>query len=177
MEEFLDVLDQNGNKIGRKEPRTIIHKDGFWHRAVFVVIVNSKNQILLQKRGPDKESHPNCWDISVAGHIPAGKDSLTTAKNELKEELGLNAETNELSLLFSYKHGVVLNDGKFLNNSWYDIYLLKRDLAVEDINLQAEELSEVEWFEIDDLKQELKNQNQNFVSHISYPKLFKILRS
>lgn len=176
MNEYLDILDKNGNQTGKRELRTIVHQKGLWHRAVFVAIINSKNQILLQKRGPNKDSHPNCWDISVGGHIPAGMNSLEAADKELEEELGIKVDSKDLQHLFSYKHSVILNDGKFLNNSWYDLYLLKKDIKINEIMMQVEELSEIKWFDINKLKEELNNKNSTFVQHkIAYPKLFNIL--
>ena len=47
--EYLDILDENGNLTGEKKLRTEVHRDGDWHKAVHVWILNSKNQLLLQK--------------------------------------------------------------------------------------------------------------------------------
>lgn len=43
MEELIDVLDENGIKIGEILPRSEIHKKGLWHRAIAVAIVNENN--------------------------------------------------------------------------------------------------------------------------------------
>lgn len=45
-------------------------------------------QILLQKRSADKPSFPNCYDISSAGHIPAGGEFASSALRELKRRAG-----------------------------------------------------------------------------------------
>jgi len=44
----------------------------------------------LQKRSPFKDSHPNMWDISSAGHLTADDNSLSVAIREIKEELGVD---------------------------------------------------------------------------------------
>ena len=42
---------------------------GDWHRAVHVwIFVQSTANVLIQKRAACKESWPNLWDISAAGH-------------------------------------------------------------------------------------------------------------
>lgn len=51
-----------------------------------VWIINDKNELLLQKRSATKKTHPNCWDISGAGHIKAGKTISDGAIRELKED-------------------------------------------------------------------------------------------
>lgn len=47
-----------------------------------------------------------CYDISSAGHIPAGQDYLESALRELKEELGIAAEPEDLRL-------VGVHDGRY----------------------------------------------------------------
>ena len=46
-------------------------------------------ELLLQKRSHDKDSFPDCYDISSAGHVPAGSSVLDSAIRELSEELGI----------------------------------------------------------------------------------------
>ena len=79
IEELIDVLDENGVKTGEILPRSEIHKKGLWHRAIVVAIINENNEILLQQRSANKEKNANMWDISVAGHISSGQDSLSAA--------------------------------------------------------------------------------------------------
>jgi len=41
MEEYLDILDAHGNKIGQTKEKSQVHKDGDWHRSVHVWFLNS----------------------------------------------------------------------------------------------------------------------------------------
>lgn len=54
MEEYFDVLNEKGEYIGKTETRAKCHKEGLWHKAVVVFIINSKEQVLLQKRSANK---------------------------------------------------------------------------------------------------------------------------
>ena len=97
--EFLDVVDENGNPTGEVVSREKAHREGIPHRTSHVWIVRIKGgrlQILLQKRSDDKDSYPGCYDISSAGHIPAGKDFVESALRELYEELGVKAQPKDL---------------------------------------------------------------------------------
>lgn len=85
--ELIDVLDENGILTGEVLPRSEVHKRGLWHRAIVVAIVNEKNEILIQQRNHNKDKNPDMWDISVAGHISAGQDSLSAAAREINEEI------------------------------------------------------------------------------------------
>jgi len=87
--EYIDVLDKNGNKTGAIKPKSEIHRDGDRHRGSYIWIINSRNELLIQKRSSSKENYPNLWDISVAGHVSAGEDSISSALRETEEELGL----------------------------------------------------------------------------------------
>lgn len=78
-EEYLDVLDEKGNLTGEKKLRSEIHAKGLWHKVVHgihfisahsaVWIVNSKGELMVQKRSEIKESYPGLWDISSAGNL------------------------------------------------------------------------------------------------------------
>ena len=48
MEELFDVLNEKGQYTGRVETRQKCHKEGLWHKAVTLFILNSKGQVLLQ---------------------------------------------------------------------------------------------------------------------------------
>jgi len=57
---------------GRLKPRKVPLQTcyaGDWHRAVHVwIYAQSTHRLLIQKRAECKESWPNLWDISAAGH-------------------------------------------------------------------------------------------------------------
>lgn len=61
-----------------------------WHRAIVVAIVNDENKILLQQRSMNKKKNAGWWDISVAGHLSSGQDSLAGANREISEEISVN---------------------------------------------------------------------------------------
>lgn len=50
MEEYFDVLNNKGDYTGKIESREKCHKEGLWHKAVAVFVINSKGQVLLQRR-------------------------------------------------------------------------------------------------------------------------------
>ena len=171
--EYFDILDENGNPTGQKKLRNQVHKDGDWHKSVHVWIMNEKGELLLQKRSPTKESHPNKWDISFAGHIEAGATSIETVIKEGAEELGIKISEKDIQFLFTYKKSSVLNNGTFINNEFNDVYLLRKELDISKIKLQKEEVSEVKWYSIDELKKALVDRKDEFVSHNEeYEELF-----
>lgn len=97
-DEWLDVVDQNDNVIG-KASRKEVHEKSLLHRAVHIMAFNDAGKLFLQKRSPAKDENPGLWDTSAAGHVGAGESYLTTAHRELEEELGIKAD---LEFLFRF---------------------------------------------------------------------------
>ena len=151
--EFLDVVDKNGIPTGEIVGRETAHQNGIRHRTSHVWLVRNyaeKLQVLLQKRSQNKDSFPGCYDISSAGHIPAGDGFLASALRELKEELGVSAAANELIYCgqrqFEYKE--VFAGQSFWDRQVSNIYALWRDKEAT-FTLQKSEVESVLWMDWD----------------------------
>lgn len=95
-EEALDILSMGQNSTGKmvfvKNGRILkkmAHIEGAPHMAAHIWIFNSKGEVLIQKRSSTKDSYPDLWDISAAGHISSGETMLDGAMREMVEEIGL----------------------------------------------------------------------------------------
>jgi isopentenyl-diphosphate delta-isomerase type 1 len=173
--EYFDVLDESGNSTGITKPRTEVHKDGDWHRAVHIWILNDKNELLLQKRSPNKDSCPNMWDISSAGHVSAGQTSIEAAVREIEEELGIKINETQLEYLFTYKIKNITNMGAFINNEFDDVYLVKLNLDISKVEIQQEELAEIKFMHYKQFE-EIAGKEKDIVYHKEeYRRLFEIL--
>lgn len=135
MQEMLDVFDINGNQLGVKS-RSFCHSEnpGVYHKPVWIWIINSKKEILIQKRALTKKNHPGLWDMPVAGHVDAGESCLSACVRETKEEIGIDTDKNDFKFLKEW----------VCKPSWElaQIYLLKLDVKAEDMTLQKEEVDE-----------------------------------
>ena len=163
-EEYFDLLDENGNKTGNIKLRSKVHQDGDWHKAVHIWILNNKGDVLLQRRCPTKDSNPNMLDISCAGHLSAGDDSLNGAIRELKEELNLDVKPNELKFIKTLKVSLRYTE-TFINNEFNDLYILRTDKNVEDMMYQKEEISEIFFVPYKDFKNMVKNRQPDLLRH------------
>jgi isopentenyldiphosphate isomerase len=155
-DELLDVVDEDGNPTGETVGREAAHRDGIRHRTSHVWLVRSgpggRMQVLVQKRAADKDSFPGCWDISSAGHIPAGDDWVASALRELKEELGVEARPEHLQFLG--KH-TVEHDGDFHGKPFHNrqvsaVFVLRCQKPAEEFKIQESEIETVEWTDLDD---------------------------
>jgi len=87
-EEIFDVVNERDEVIDAR-PRSEVHARGLLHRAVHVLVFNSRGEIFLQKRSMKKDRQPGVWDSSCSGHVDSGENYDETAIRELQEELGL----------------------------------------------------------------------------------------
>lgn len=161
--EYLDVLDEKGNITGIVKTREEVHKKGYWHRAINVFIINHQNQLLIQKRAANKKKHPNLWDYSCAGHLGRGESSVLGAIREIEEELGIKVEEKNMELVDTLKKEYSPKPG-FLEKEFQDIYLCLKDIKIEDITLQIEEVAEVKYIDFQEYKQRILKEDKAFVN-------------
>ena len=87
-EEIFDIVNERDEVIGQA-PRKEVHARGLWHRAIHVLVFNSRGEVFLQKRSLKKDIAAGKWDSSSSGHLDTGEDYDACAVRELREELGL----------------------------------------------------------------------------------------
>lgn len=160
--EYFDVVDKNGVPTGEIVERTKAHREGYWHHTSHVWIVRRKAgrmQILLQMRCAKKDSFPGCYDISSAGHIPAGEDYLPSALRELKEELGVEAAPEELEdcgIHIIYANTEFYGE-PFIDNQVSKVYLMWIDREADEFQVQKEEIDYVRWFDFEECMEAVCN--------------------
>lgn len=155
--ELLDIVDEDGNPTGAVEDRAVIHATGLRHRTAHVWLmrfVGGEAELLLQKRSADKDSHPDCYDISSAGHIPAGVDFVPSALRELTEELGLCATADELICCGQrrFYHREHFHGKPFLDHQVSNVYVLLRDVDPAALTLQTSEVTSVRWMPLREVR-------------------------
>lgn len=152
--ELLDVVDASGNPTGEIVTREAAHKNGIRHRTSHVWLLriqNGKRQLLLQKRSLNKDSFPGCYDISSAGHIPAGDGFVESALRELKEELGITVAAKALIYCgqrhFEYREK--FNGQEFWDKQVSNVYALWWDMEAAAFAIQKSEVDSVFWMDWD----------------------------
>ncbi len=159
MKEKFDVLNEYGEFTGIVEDRDICHKKGLYHRAVVVFIINSKGDILLQKRSSNKKLWPNLWDITAGGHVLSGELGFQTAIRETKEEIGIDIKKEELLSFGCTSSNVVKGD--IIDNHYNEYFIVNKDVDIKNIKLQEEEVSDIRWFKKEKLIEMINNDYQD----------------
>lgn len=148
--EYLDIVAEDGLPTGQVVERGTAHREGVRHRTSHVWLLRRREgqaEVLLQLRSPEKDSYPGCYDISSAGHIPAGSDFLSSALRELEEELGVLVPQEALHLAGTRRFftDTVFHGQPFRDNQVSNVYCLWYDAGEEAFTLQASEVSAVRW--------------------------------
>ena len=159
--EFVEMFD-NKRKSLNKTVERYTHIKGEYAQGSHVWIMNSKGEFLIQKRSSTKKLYPNLWSITSGG-TDEGESTLETVYREVKEELGIEIKPEELELMMSYKR----------NHDFVDVWLVRKDIDLNDITMQKEEVTEVKWVTEDELENLIK-ENQ---TPKSLPIYFGFLKS
>jgi len=137
-EEVFDVVNDLDEVIGRQK-RGEVHRLGLKHRAVHVLVFNSRGEVFLQKRCVKKECFPGTWDSSASGHLCAGETYDACALRELEEELGLQIEQPPIRL---FKIAACPQTGQ-------EFVWVYRCQAEGPFKLHPDEIEEGRWFALD----------------------------
>lgn len=141
MAEYWDVYDENREFTGKTIKRGEPFGENEFYVCCEVWIINSKNQMLVTQRHPDKKAGGQ-WEFTGGG-VLAGETTLLAASREVKEELGVCLDEAELELHEVYKH----------RNYFMDIYLVRKDLKEEEITLDKSEVINWTWLSKSEIEQ------------------------
>ena len=164
MEKF-DLYDINRNKLNITINRGDKLPENTYRLVVHMVIFNSKGEMLIQQRHPNKKNWPSLWDISVGGCASSGESSVAAMIRETKEELGLDLSEFIKRPIFTFN----------FHEGFDDIYIVNKDIDLTSLTLQETEVVDAKWATIDEII-EMMNNNQFIVYHESFLKLLKDTR-
>lgn len=139
--ELWDLLDEDGMPVGATHVRGEKLPHGAYHRVVEIFTMNSKGELLITKRAPEKKPYPNMWEIT-GGAVVAGEDSLDAARRELREETGIEVANRELNLILTHKG----------NSAFVDIYIAHKDIPAEKLTMQPDETSAAKWVKLSEFE-------------------------
>lgn len=150
-EELFDIYDDELRPIG-VAPRGEVHAKGLWHRSFHCWLAAPRRDggltVRFQKRAPGKDTFPDHYDVTAAGHLSAGETHRDAAR-EIREELGLAIPFDELTFLFecrSVREGAA-GGVPFIDREISRVYGALSGVTLDEFRLQTEETSGI--FEAD----------------------------
>lgn len=119
---------------------------GEYKLSTHVWIINEKKELLIQKRSSTRKSNPSKWAFT-GGAVDFGETSVEGALREVKEELGINIDSDSIELLLTLKR----------EHDFVDVWLIDKSIDICDVIIQKEEVSEVKYVSFEKLELMIKN--------------------
>ncbi len=164
------LVDKNDMETGTME-KIEAHKKGVLHRAFSVFLVNSRGELLLQRRAAGKYHSPGLWTNTCCSHPRPGEDVEAAAKRRLYEEMGMD--------------GLLHKSFSFIYRAEFDNGLTEHEFDHVFIGISDEEplpdRDEVDGFiyaDLDELDEDMKANPGKYTVWflIAYPKVKERLR-
>lgn len=142
-------------------PKLEAHEKGLLHRAFSVFIINSKREILLQKRAADKYHSSNLWTNTCCSHPRPDEKISDAAHRRLKEEMGIDCVVFPA---FNFIYKAVLDKG-LIEHEYDHVFLGISDLAPI---LNIDEVSDAKYMDIDEFSDDVQKNPDNYTAWLKY---------
>lgn len=171
MENIIKV-DINDNELGEIE-KLEAHKTPILHRAFSVFLVDG-DKMLIQKRAEGKYHSGGLWANSCCSHPRPNLSFWGSVYNRIELELGIK-EKMPLKEVFGFTY--LSKYAEDLYEYEYDHVLVGNYSKNSKINFNTEEISEVKWVKIADLKKDMVKNPTKYSTWfiICAPKVFDFL--
>ena len=173
---FLETYHADGTSTGQMASYDRVHRQGLWHKGVHVWLLTSDNKFLVQKRGPSVQTAPGKYECAAAGHVDVGHTSLETAIKELEEEAGIAVHSDEIELVGTIIDQFTMCEGTILNNEFDDVYLIRKDVTLDDLSHHGHEVSSFHFFDAEEyLSRGMHNDFELVMRRNEYELLYQYL--
>jgi len=151
MEEYVILVDQDDNPIGKEDKVKCHLPNGKLHRAFTALIFNGDGKLLLTKRSESKMLWPNDWDGTVASHPRESETYVTSAERRMPEEIGIACKMNYVNKFeYHVPYKDIGSENEICGTLIGTVDIFDNSCMVKD------EISEVKWINTDELKNELE---------------------
>ncbi|WP_411348878.1 NUDIX hydrolase [Paenibacillus sp. WLX2291] len=153
-QELLDIYDDQDRHLGVCE-RSEVHRLGHWHHTFHCWLVRDTPEgrmLIFQRRHPGKDTFPDLYDITAAGHLSAG-ETVQQAAREIQEELGLPLTFAQLTPLFVLRdesQGETMH-GMFIDREVSSVFGAFSDRELYEYTLQDDEVSGIYEARLDEM--------------------------
>ncbi len=169
--QFVVLVDKKDRPVG-KMPKLEAHQKGILHRAFSVFILNSKNELLLQRRSASKYHSPNLWTNTCCSHPYVDELVIDAANRRLKEEMGLGTP---LEYLFYFIYRQKVGNGLIEHELDYVYY----GFSDHDPIINPLEVSQWKWMALKSIENELQTSPNDFTiwMRIIFPRFYQAMKT
>jgi isopentenyldiphosphate isomerase len=152
------IVDENDKVVG-KDLRENVHNEVKLHRETFVLIINEKNEILIQERTDNGK-----FDLSASGHFCVDEDYDDGAIREIEEELGLKISKSKLSKIFKLRLDHL---GLHKVKRFVTLFEVKGNYSINDMKIDSSEVKSVAYYSAHELKKIMKIHPEKMTSGLT----------
>lgn len=149
----IQIVNNQDEPVGVKERSEIDYKNDIY-RVSALWLMNSKGQTLLGQRAFTKDKDPGKWGPAVAGTIDEGETYDDNIYKEADEEIGLTGvrfvKGNKIRITYP-------------RNCFFQWYFATIDRGTDTFKKQVDEVAELEWIDVEQVKQELQTNPDKYI--------------
>jgi len=154
------------------EEKQKAHREKIFHRAISVMLHrthNGKNEVLIQKRHPEKYHSGGLWSNTCCSHPQLSETLLEAAERCLKEETGICTPLKEIghfSYSADFKNGT--SEAEYdhvFTGTWH------QDLPIFD----PKEMTDLEWKDLNDVCKDAEENSHKYTAW--FPDVLKIIKN
>jgi len=158
------VVDEEDVVVG-SELRSVVDERGLRYRVSGLWLRNSEGDVLLARRAYTKAHYPGRWGPAVAGTVDEGEsyeENIVKAPPQVPSEEGKAEEELGLTGLDMKKGPKTKTSGKYNNFTQWFVGVV--DEPVSFFKIQEEEVAEIRWFSVGELKDMMRENPDEFVT-------------
>jgi isopentenyl-diphosphate delta-isomerase len=133
------------------------HQKGLLHRAFSVLIFNSNNELLLQRRAFGKYHSEGLWTNTCCSHPYPGETILEAGKRRLKEEMGMAVDLDEV---FQFVYKAPLDN----DLTEYELDHVLVGYSDDTPHLNLEEVSAFAWKNLEEIRTEIAENSTQYTA-------------
>lgn len=154
-EEMVVLVDEENEVLGYVG-KLEAHEKALLHRAISVIIFNSKGEMLVQQRAFTKYHWAGIWSNTCCSHPRKGESFHAAAERRLFEELGINTPLKE-EFHFIYK---AFDEKSGLTEWEYDTVFT--GVFDEAFDFNKEEVAAVRWMATKELMKDIESNPDDY---------------
>lgn len=149
------LVDEADRQLGLEDKLTAHQNGAKLHRAISVMVFNSRGETMLQRRALTKYHTQGRWSNTCCSHPFPSESAESAAHRRLREEMGFDCGMRD-AFTFTYRAEV----GNGLTEHEYD-HVFFGDYDGEP-ELNSEEAMAYRWVSLDALRKQLNEEPDSF---------------
>jgi len=139
-----------------------VHADGRLHRAVSVMLFDSDERVLLQRRAAGKYHSAGLWSNTCCGHPRPNESVLAAAHRRLHAEMGIKDCELTVATPFVYRESVTAGLVE------HELDYLFVGVWNDDPQPDPEEVSDWRWMRLARLQQDIAEHGERYTAWLSH---------